>query len=731
MKAFPDESKQLVNHFIGHLGRQHYKRTEGAMSTDFTTAAGTYLHYETFDSSIQMEKIGNAFFLRRDIMQQKFTGHVSIHRQVVESGIIELDQMYNVITDHGRLEHYVLGLTTDSIKIAMPQQPLGVTSAKKLCKPGEYHFEKRCLPWGGSMESLVEPYRDLIAYQCPQWTEIDKKEITLEKGCLFDGAGGCGKTTKSVELIKIVHALGKRYKVLSFTCASCGNLVDRLEPEEASHVSTFSAYFNENKNAGDVIREAAKLEYIFIEEFSAVPQHFMHMLFQVKVLNPNIKIFVAGDKNQCHVREDNWVFYFDCPMFRHLVDYRMCKFEYKPESGRYDPEHNLVMKHFNDNLTIHKSLHNVGWKDTPYHLCRSSAVRNRVNEEQAALWLKKNDDKAMFVVGGKQYVHGMPIISCTNVKKAKISNSNHLWFHYATSQHVVLRQKSNDAISRVTIKQFTGWTEGTPHFRYGFCESVMRTQGLTLHDDYNILEFDSMSGQEAETAQGRFKSTSQIGLEMKDWNKKFEWSRPKPIKFKMKRPELLNALIYELQMSPNEIYRGFTTGTLKKRHAEHKKEPVSFKMRQTDNLESSTIRLLLEFRYIDLAEVREVEKKFIKRVPFHKCMNTQHRPDDPAELNGGKCKLELGEPKPAMPLKRPKVTDRSKYKKNSWQVQCQGVTQYFRFIRDDPISKSKAKQEAESYIDSLGYGTLPEPDPVSFDALESILQVGCMYLCTC
>jgi hypothetical protein len=158
------------------------------------------------------------------------------------------------------------------------------------------------------MESLVEPYRDLKAYQCPQWTEIDKSDITLEKGSLFDGApGGCGKTTKSVELIKRVHKKGKKYKVLSFTCASCGNLVDRLEPEEASHVSTFSAYFNENKNAGDAIREAAKLEYIFIEEFSAVPQHFMHMLFRVKVLNPNIKIFIAGDKNQCHVREDNWV----------------------------------------------------------------------------------------------------------------------------------------------------------------------------------------------------------------------------------------------------------------------------------------------------------------------------------------------------------------------------------------------------------------------------------------
>jgi hypothetical protein len=189
------------------------------------------------------------------------------------------------------------------------------------------------------MESLVEPYRDLKAYQCPQWTEIDKSDITLEKGSLFDGApGGCGKTTKSVELIKRVHKKGKKYKVLSFTCASCGNLVDRLEPEEASHVSTFSAYFNENKNAGDAIREAAKLEYIFIEEFSAVPQHFMHMLFRVKVLNPNIKIFIAGDKNQqCHVREDNWVYYFDCPMFRHLVDYRMSKFEYIPGSGRYDP----------------------------------------------------------------------------------------------------------------------------------------------------------------------------------------------------------------------------------------------------------------------------------------------------------------------------------------------------------------------------------------------------------
>jgi hypothetical protein len=127
---------------------------------------------------------------------------------------------------------------------------------------------------------------------------------------------------------------------------------------------------------------------------------------------------------------------------------------------------------------------------------------------------------------------------------------------------------------RITTKDFTGFTDKTPHFRYGFCESVMRTQGLTLHDDYNSLEFESMSGQEAVTALRRFKSKDQIGIVMEDWEKQFKWSRPKHHKFKMEKPELKTAKIYELNLSEHEVYRGFTTGTLQKRHEEHKNEPV-------------------------------------------------------------------------------------------------------------------------------------------------------------
>ena len=200
--------------------------------------------------------------------------------------------MYLRITDNGMIDHQVFGFTVDSIKIMMAREPLGI-KPKQACIAGDYHLEDGCFPRGKSMEELIEPYQNSSVAPTKPWTSVAKCDIDLEHGCLFVGAGGCGKSTKIVDLVKQVHSAGKKYVVLSYTCASVQNIVCSCRPDEGAHAFTFDAYFNAMKTETKSISDASKLDYIFVEEFSSIPERFMHKLYQVKMTNPSVKFFYS------------------------------------------------------------------------------------------------------------------------------------------------------------------------------------------------------------------------------------------------------------------------------------------------------------------------------------------------------------------------------------------------------------------------------------------------------
>jgi predicted GIY-YIG superfamily endonuclease len=647
------------------------------------------------------------FFMRRKTEVRKYTGHVSIHRHVLASGIVELDKMYRKITDNGRLDHLVLGFTADSVKIAMAEEPLGV-KPRDQCLPGDFHLEDECHPRGKTVQQLLEPFEKLKMGWNRKWSKINKQDIALDKGCAIVGAGGCGKSTKLKELIKTVHSRGLKYAIFTFTCASRHNVSCDLSEEQAKNAYTFAAYFSDKKAERDTITKAAKLDYFFIDEFSAVPEKYMHLIFQVKLANPDIKIFIAGDKNQCPPNEALWVFYYKCLLFRHLVDYRMSEFPFIAATGRYDATTHLSLTHSTDTATIHSTLRDNGLKDTYFHLCISDKIRTMVNQTESARWDEEFSERPVSRIKGKTYAKGKPIISCIYLKSKGICNSNHFTFVKSNATTVWLKQRDSGDICQVPKELFNGYTDRTPNFRYGFCESVMRTQGITVTGEYNLHEVEKMNRQQFITAVGRCKSQEQIGIDVQDWDMTFQWKRPssKPSKAVLKKPNLQDAIIYEILGSDGNMYRGYTTTTIEQRYLEHHQESVSPKMKKWLKERDTDIRKLLSFRYIDEDEVLAVEKEYIQRIPFQKCMNSQHVAKDPSKQTTGSYVLAAGPPKPKRKLKRPTPSDRSKLKKyarNDWKVQVKGVASYFAFRKDDPDSKARAMMDAQGYISSLGY----------------------------
>jgi hypothetical protein len=89
LRKLPKKGKHVLNHFIGHLGQQVYKKTQGAITNSFETAVGTVLENTTDGSRTRYYEIGDTYFLRRETEQRKYSGNAFIHRQELAGTFIE------------------------------------------------------------------------------------------------------------------------------------------------------------------------------------------------------------------------------------------------------------------------------------------------------------------------------------------------------------------------------------------------------------------------------------------------------------------------------------------------------------------------------------------------------------------------------------------------------------------------------------------------------------------
>jgi hypothetical protein len=150
---------------------------------------------------------------------------------------------------------------------------------------------------------------------------------------------------------------------------------------------------------------------------------------------------------------------------------------------------------------------NVLRSDTYMSMCLSLGKTREVeNAKQAAAWKADKD----YVIGGKRFAKGMPVIAFAKVKTANILNNQRFTFKSATSKTVTLmRNKSEFILTRATFSS---------SLRHGFCDSVFRHQGYTVDKPCNILDVDKMSKQDFYTAITRFESLDAFGLDCTDWN---------------------------------------------------------------------------------------------------------------------------------------------------------------------------------------------------------------------
>jgi hypothetical protein len=567
------------------------------------------------------------------------------------------------------------------MKLSIERDLIQGVKAKSDCEPGDFYVEERCYVRGRSMHAIAMEFTE-TEHEPKPWNDVKSAA-----SCLILGMGGTGKTRQLVKEIEQAQQAGNKFVVLTYTCASCHNVKCRCTAN--AQIMTFDQFFFRENSNRSWVEKAAKLDIIFVDEFSMALKRFFFILFQAKQTNPDLVIRIFGDHDQCTPMEDDWIDYMDSQMFRSLVEHNRHVLPYEEGSSRYDKELYDALVYLLDAGKLHPSLHEHRLRsDTVMAMCMSNTrTRSRVNEDEREKWIAAATGR-IFTIEGEQYAAGMPIVSVVNLKSQGILNSHKLTFVEADKTTVTLRRDKQ--IYKLSVNVFT--KEGD--FRLGFCDSVFRNQGYTLTEPHNVYDTRLMCLQDIYTALSRFTTACNIGFDASQLKEHvFERKRPseKQRLVALEKPELIDAQIYRIFDSAGDQYIGYTTGTLAKRYYEHKTDPREPPGMKTWLATTSTdIELVCQLRCLDIAEIRAIEATFISIVPSAKSKNTQHK-QRRTQLNlDQRCKLATEEPQRSHKQPQPSVSNDNKYKR--WKVQQRGFKpKYFSY------SKPNAEQQARAW----------------------------------
>jgi hypothetical protein len=585
-ETFPDDSKKLINMFIGCMGSLYHRTSQTGITTDFDTAVSTITNME----HAQMYDVDGLFVIQQNKEFMKDGGDMQIYRQVIASSIIELDKMVA-----GLNPEEIVCYNTDSIKIR-GSYSCDVVKYKCDCLPGEYHQESKVILNSRSIDML-----DRFEEYSPKnhaITRVSESQMDMSRllsGGLVLGMPGCGKSELIVSLMKQLDKEEKeKTVVLSYTNASVENLRNRKI--EAQTLSSL-LWNGDNKL---MISPLAKYKRVILDEFSMLPPYEMSMLLNAQQ-QYNLNVICVGDQNQCKAPVDNWVRYDTNPLFLNMCNNYVVTMEYKPGFARYDTNLYDSLREFLINRTL------KDWKcdqiESYRNICYTNKMRKELNDKCLQRWVKEHDAK--IVQFGFPVCVGLEVMAYDDADKDREIFKTQVWTIKAICKDEITLHR-NDKTIVLNLTQFKSI------FDYSFALTVHKCQGITINGHYNIYESEKMPADVLYTAMSRGTKKEYIHIVSKKKTSYYETYRSMSIETKCNTVNLKQGRIYRIKLSNGSIYIGKTNKSIEERFAEHKSNPTNEDMLHGLD-ELATIKLVEEFFYKDEKTFRDTEAFHIAR----------------------------------------------------------------------------------------------------------------------
>lgn len=517
MSLFPKYSKNLINHFIGTLGKKYDVECKMAVTNSLDVCDAMFTTY-----NCSFYDLKGMYFLRSENKKMKFHGSLPIWHQIIATGIIELHKQTVALMGPKSI---LLGYNTDSVKIINPLK-IDLLSAN-------LQEEKYWPPYG-------------------TW-ERDESKIMVEHVWSEDyglvlGAPGSGKTRWLCEMAN------NNDLIACWTHRAVENINLNNDNKKALLAVTLDHVFGKNPQ-----RIIIKQKRIFVDECSMITWEHWRNLWYQKNINPNLEIILIGDDDQCLTLDGTGVDLMTHPTIKFLVNNKMKRLPYNHLTGRYDAvtQEKLFGLVNMGVLKCQKTEH----KFPKMTICRTPWMRKVINEEFFEKFAPKGVELGQWFVG-------CPVISYGTFEKgSKVKNSH--YYHIVGKQGSLYELKRSDGLILHTELSHDKW-------RYGWCETIRRWQGGSIDHEYNIVEVDKMDLRELNTAIGRTTKWSNIGLDSSKLLEKYERQK-KTIRWGLINPVQIvdGHFIYKYE-SDTILYVGRTNDPIR-RDREHQEQDPQLK----------------------------------------------------------------------------------------------------------------------------------------------------------
>ena len=497
----PRHYKDIINKMIGNLGKTKSKLEKGYIEESYELAVSAFwgnnkerlgfitdedIDYQNWrkikSNNTEIKQIsidGNTFYnVFTTETTTLYKNNLPIFNKILENEYLKL---YELIK---KAEGNLITIKTDAIIIdgcynELPTNDLIGGIKKKI-------LNRDTIPIIDGV--FIDRDRDMGDLELP----YNIKEETIDNVPTFENESYCitglAGYGKSYEINKMELANDKSTIKLGFSNVSKENI-----SSEDNIAHTINSYFGINFNTGEVkeskLKNLKNIKTIIITEVFMTPPYLMSLLYKIKIKFPEIRFICEGDPEQTRPVKYENVNWFNTKLFHTLVGGNIVKL--------------TINKRNNQTENYYKAINNDKVEDKFYGFREPQKVNitktNKKRMEINKIMMDKDIDTIEILHNDKHYVKGQdvkinintPIMCIRNNKKNNVFNGKRYSIQEITDEKIIINEVEYS------------YDEFMKNFVVCYAMTNHKIQGLTINENYNIYEWNMMTGRERYTAFSR------------------------------------------------------------------------------------------------------------------------------------------------------------------------------------------------------------------------------------
>lgn len=360
--------KQVINRFVGMLGKKYDVNGNKFITCDINTATTKFFNNKSFVHRKELD-YGKHYYVVNNAHKCECINHTFlIHGQIVQLGRLKVYDLYSKIKDYGEL----IEIKTDCVVI----KPNSVPKLKLTRRIGGYREES--LKEREIKKDVIDKFEPEINFlqkysfqEIPivdEWNtnDIIKQIEETKTNILIEAPAGTGKTYLLNKLKEYYKEKGKSHQSATFT-----NPCSLLTASKTLH-----KLFGFDICGRTSVVSFKGDEIILIDEVSQMPSMFFYEVLSIRRIYPNIRFLLFGDLMQTKPVKEEFLDYKNSEMLKTICQSRI----------RFNIDKRGEEKLFKIQRKLEDNYYNGTYKSTK---CEIMNNFNKIEEKDVYKNLKK------------------------------------------------------------------------------------------------------------------------------------------------------------------------------------------------------------------------------------------------------------------------------------------------------------------------------------------------------